>query len=84
MLSPRAGVKLVKWSIDSNEPLEGEPFKGRPTYFVYYGCASDPEPWNFHIDLLVEVCDFLVLFTILYLTYFFLDFSNGTFGFQRF
>ncbi|XP_046662135.1 endoplasmic reticulum metallopeptidase 1-like [Homalodisca vitripennis] len=54
ILSPKTGVRLSGWSVDSGEPLQGITFNGRPTYFIYYSYASDPEPWNFWVDFQVE------------------------------
>lgn len=54
LVSPREGSELVAWSVDASQPLAGPRWKGRNTYFVYYSCASDPEPWRFWIDFKVE------------------------------
>ncbi|KAK7861774.1 hypothetical protein R5R35_010791 [Gryllus longicercus] len=51
MVSPYKGVSLLEWSFVSGDPLAGPNWQGRPTYFVFYGCASDPEPWTFWIDV---------------------------------
>lgn len=52
LVSPNLGVKLAAWSLVPGTPLKGRPkWKNRDTYFVYYSCASDPEPWLFWIDL---------------------------------
>lgn len=54
VLSPRLGVKVTQWSLVPGEPLQGVTFNGRPTYFVYYSYASDPEPYQFWVDFQVS------------------------------
>ncbi|CAH0380645.1 unnamed protein product [Bemisia tabaci] len=54
VLSPYPGVTLLSWSLVQGTPLAGPKWNGRDTYYVYYSCGSDPEPWNFSIDLLVS------------------------------
>ncbi|XP_063241668.1 endoplasmic reticulum metallopeptidase 1-like isoform X2 [Bacillus rossius redtenbacheri] len=51
MMSPVPGATLEKWSLVDGEPLRSAKWNNRETYFVYYSCASDPEPWRFWIDL---------------------------------
>lgn len=58
MLSVYDGVKLKGWSFNSGKPLEGPLWNGRPTYFVYYACANDIIPWDFWIDLEVNIIRF--------------------------
>ncbi|XP_039276206.1 endoplasmic reticulum metallopeptidase 1 [Nilaparvata lugens] len=54
LVSPRDGMELIGWSVDASKPLAGPKWHGRNTYFVYYSCASDPEPWRFYIDFKVR------------------------------
>ncbi|XP_075216314.1 endoplasmic reticulum metallopeptidase 1-like [Lycorma delicatula] len=53
VVSPAEGVKLVNWSLVQSKPLAGPKWNHRDTYFVYYSCASEPEPWVFWIDFQV-------------------------------
>lgn len=52
-LSPYPGVELKGWSLLAEPPLKGPTWKGQPTYYVYYSHGSEPEPWNFWVDLQV-------------------------------
>ena len=58
VLSPYPGVTLLSWSLVQGTPLAGPKWNGRDTYYVYYSCGSDPEPWKFSLDLLVS-CPFI-------------------------
>lgn len=58
LLSLYDGVNLKDWSLSLDKPLEGPQWNGRPTYFVYYSCANDITPWNFWIDLEVNILYF--------------------------
>ncbi|XP_065226091.1 endoplasmic reticulum metallopeptidase 1-like isoform X2 [Planococcus citri] len=53
-VSPYPGVVLKSWSLVGGPPLEGPKWKNRSTYYVYYSYGSDPQPWNFWLDLEVE------------------------------
>lgn len=55
MLSLYDGIKLKDWSLSDGEPLKGPLWNGRPTYFVYYSCANDIIPWDFWIDIEVNI-----------------------------
>lgn len=52
-VSPHKDVHLKGWSFIPGEPLKGPQWNKRDTYFVYYSYGSDPQPWNFWIDLQV-------------------------------
>lgn len=52
-VSPHKDVRLKGWSLLPGEPLKGPQWNKRDTYFVYYSYGSDPQPWNFWIDLQV-------------------------------
>ncbi|XP_012263393.2 endoplasmic reticulum metallopeptidase 1-like [Athalia rosae] len=51
MLSPYEGVHLKKWSVLNDPPLQGPHWNNRETYFIYYACSSDCEPYSFTVDL---------------------------------
>ncbi|XP_012284730.1 endoplasmic reticulum metallopeptidase 1 isoform X2 [Orussus abietinus] len=52
IMSPYEGVHLQKWSILEGQPLQGPKWKNRETYFVYYSCASNCEPYSFSLELI--------------------------------
>ncbi|XP_046630569.1 endoplasmic reticulum metallopeptidase 1-like isoform X1 [Neodiprion virginianus] len=51
ILSPYEGVRLIKWSVLDDPPLEGPLWNNRHTYFIYYACAADCDPYSFSVDL---------------------------------
>ncbi|XP_047115031.1 endoplasmic reticulum metallopeptidase 1-like isoform X1 [Schistocerca piceifrons] len=51
MMAPANGFQLQSWSFVEGEPLVGPKWNERDTYFIYYGCASEPVPWTFWIIL---------------------------------
>ncbi|XP_014236089.1 endoplasmic reticulum metallopeptidase 1-like [Trichogramma pretiosum] len=51
MLSPYNGLRLKKWSILEEKPLQGPKWNDRETYFIYYSCIKDCEPLNFSLEL---------------------------------
>ncbi|CAB0034132.1 unnamed protein product [Trichogramma brassicae] len=51
MLSPYHGLRLKKWSILEEKPLQGPKWNDRETYFIYYSCIKDCEPLNFSLEL---------------------------------
>lgn len=48
-------IKLIDWSFNNDKPLEGPKWNGHPTYFIHYACANDIVPWDFWIDLEVNL-----------------------------
>ncbi|XP_020289760.1 endoplasmic reticulum metallopeptidase 1-like [Pseudomyrmex gracilis] len=54
ILSPYKDVRLEKWSILDEKPLQGPVWNNRETYFIYYACASDCVPYTFSIMLNVS------------------------------
>ena len=54
MLSPYKGLRLKKWSILDEKPLQGPLWNDRETYFIYYSCLKDCEPLNFSLELNVS------------------------------
>ena len=53
-VSPYPGVELRSWSIVAGPPLKGPSWNNRSTYYVYYSYGSDPQLWNFWMDLVVR------------------------------
>ena len=51
ILSPYKSVRLERWSILEGKALQGPKWNERETYFVYYSCASDCDPFTFSIEL---------------------------------
>ncbi|XP_076681167.1 endoplasmic reticulum metallopeptidase 1 isoform X2 [Andrena cerasifolii] len=51
ILSPYKSVRLERWSILEGKALQGPKWNDRETYFVYYSCASDCDPFTFSIEL---------------------------------
>lgn len=74
VLSPKDGVKLTRWSVEPGDPLLGGNFNGRPLYFIYYGYASEPEPWHFWVDFQVVI----IIFSALFLSSFSRKFTANT------
>lgn len=50
IISPKKNVELIRWSLNNDDPVKGPVWQGQDTYFVYYACSSDPEPWIVSFD----------------------------------
>lgn len=53
IISPKTNVEFVKWSLNEDGPVKGPMWNGQDTYFVYYACSSNPEPWIVSLDFKV-------------------------------
>ena len=54
-LCPASGVYLVRSSLGSLYPIQGEADGGRWTYFIYYSHGTDVGPWEFSLYLAVSM-----------------------------
>lgn len=57
IISPKANVKFLRWSINDEEPLKGPKWKDQETFFVYYASSSNPEPWIVDLEFMVNTTD---------------------------